>query len=169
MRYLPALSLLAVLASGASALADPPSNAVMKMTPPAEGARPSPAQMCAMRVEMQTAQIGQLEAKLALTDKQKPLFEAWKKVRLEMGKAWPCPPPPMGLDVPMPTRLDHEESMLTYSLGALRKERPVVVALYQALTPQQQGTFDGRPPPDAAPEPHDQPEAQKPKPAAPSH
>ena len=163
MRIAFSLSLLAVLASVA-ALADPPPGTIMKVTPPGPNAVPLPQKICAMQLERNMAMLAQLEKALALTAQQKPLFDAWKKTRVEVMRAWPCPVPSTGPDVPTPTRLDRDEALLTTELEALRKEKPLVGALYEALSPEQRATFDGPPrPAQLAP----QSSADKPKPEAP--
>jgi hypothetical protein len=92
---------------------------------------------------------------LALTAKQKPLFDAWKNTRVEVMHAWPCPAPSTGADVPTPTRMEREEKLLTIEIDALRREKPLVAAFYESLTPEQRQTFDGPPPrpQQAAPQP----------------
>jgi hypothetical protein len=152
----------AVLLAASAALADPAPGTIMKVAPPT--AQPLPQQICAMQIERNMQMLGQLEKTLVLTEKQKPLFDAWMKVRVEVMKAWPCPAPSTGLDVPTPTRLEREQALLTMELDALHRERPLVGAFYDALTPEQRKTFDG-PAPRPAPQP--MPAAEKAPPKAP--
>jgi len=149
------LPILAVLSFASSALADPPPGTVMKVTPPAPNAMPLPEKICAMQIDRNMAMLTQLEKTLVLTEKQKPLFDAWKNTRVEVMHAWPCPAPSTGADVPTPTRMEREEKLLTTEVDALRRERPLVGALYESLTPEQRQTFDGPPPrpQQAAPQP----------------
>lgn len=146
MRALIVLPVLAVLSFASSALADPPPGTVMKVTPPAPGAMPLPEKICAMQIERNTELLGQLEKTLVLTAKQKPLFDAWKNTRVEVMHAWPCPAPSTGNDVPTPTRMEREEKLLSIEIDALRREKPLVAAFYESLTPEQRQTFDGPPP-----------------------
>jgi hypothetical protein len=136
---LPAFVLLAL---ATAALADPPPGTIMKVTPPGPNAAPDPAKICLMQFQQSVATLGMLEKSLALTDKQKPLFDAWRKTRVETMHGWPCPRPATGTDVPTPLRLDREESLLAFEVDALRKEKPLVAALYEALSPEQRATFD---------------------------
>jgi len=155
VRALIVLPFLAVLSSATSALADPPPGTVMKVTPPAQGTMPLPEKICALQIERNMAMLGQLEKTLVLTAKQKPLFDAWKNTRVEVMHAWPCPAPSTGADVPTPTRMEREEKLLTIEVDALRREKPLVAAFYESLTPEQRQTFDGPPPrpQQAAPQP----------------
>ena len=155
MRARIVLPILAVLSFASSALADPPPGTVMKVTPPAPNAMPLPEKICAMQIDRNMAMLTQLEKTLVLTEKQKPLFDAWKNTRVEVMHAWPCPAPSTGADVPTPTRMEREEKLLTTEVDALRRERPLVGALYESLTPEQRQTFDGPPPrpQQAAPQP----------------
>jgi len=147
VRALIVLPFLAVLSSATSALADPPPpGTVMKVTPPAQGTMPLPEKICALQIERNMAMLGQLEKTLVLTAKQKPLFDAWKNTRVEVMHAWPCPAPSTGADVPTPTRMEREEKLLTIEIDALRREKPLVAAFYESLTPEQRQTFDGPPP-----------------------
>jgi hypothetical protein len=141
-----ALPVLALLSLATAAAADPPPGTIMKVTPPGPNATaPDPARFCVMQFERNVAMLGQLEKALALTDRQKPLFDTWKKTRVEVMHTFPCPLPQTGLDVPTPTRLEREENVLNFQLDAMHKERPLVSALYDALSPDQRAIFD-RPP-----------------------
>jgi len=158
VRALIVLPFLAVLSSATAALADPPPpGTVMKVTPPAQGTMPLPEKICALQIERNMAMLGQLEKTLALTAKQKPLFDSWKNTRVEVMHAWPCPAPSTGADVPTPTRMEREEKLLTIEVDALRREKPLVAAFYESLTPEQRQIFDG--PQQAAPQPPPAPPA----------
>ena len=160
MRALIVLPVLAVLSFATAALADPPPGTIMKVTPPAQGTMPLPEKICALQIERNMAMLGQLEKALVLTEKQKPLFDAWMKTRVEVMHAWPCPAPSTGADVPTPTRMEREEKLLTIELDALHREKPLVTAFYESLTPAQRQTFDGPPRPQQA---MPQPAPAKPK------
>jgi hypothetical protein len=162
VRALVVLPILAVLSFASSVLADPPPGTIMKVTPPAPNAMSMPEKICAMQMERNTAMLGQLEKTLVLTDKQKPLFDAWMNTRKEVMHAWPCPAPSTGIDVPTPTRMDRQEKMLSMEVDALRRERPLIAALYEALTPEQRQTFDGPAPKSQQPMPQPAPAQAKP-------
>jgi hypothetical protein len=95
MRARAALCALAVVSLAASAHAEAPANTIMKVTPP-------PAQQCAVRREAEEADIGRLEEALKLTPRQKRLFDVWKTAHIELGRSWPCPPPPAPPGAPPP-------------------------------------------------------------------
>jgi hypothetical protein len=141
----------AFLAISTAALADPPANTIMKVAPPN---RPDAHRLCIMRNEIETAQVGHLGAALTLDAAQKPLFETWKRIHLDVLRGLPCPPPPTSLDVPAPQRMQNQILLLTTNLDALHKEVDSTTALYAALSPAQRAIFDGpkqgAPPPQAA-------------------
>ena len=143
---------LAFLTISTAALADPPANTIMKVAPPNETADAK--RLCAMRIEIETAQLGHLGGTLTLDAAQKPLFEAWRKIHLDVVRALPCPSPRTGLDVPAPQRLENQITLLSANLDALRREQPATDALYAALNPSQRAIFDapkqGVPPGQAA-------------------
>jgi len=85
---------------------------------------PKPAQACAAKFEKQVVGLKHLEAALALADKQKPLFEQWKAVRLDIARGLPCPTPATGLDVPTPTRLEHQIAMMSTLLERCASSSP---------------------------------------------
>jgi hypothetical protein len=143
VRALSLLPIVIVLSFASASIADPPANTIMKVTPPdPNGTRSDAAKICLMQFQQNVATLGVLEQSLALTDKQKPLFDSWKKTRIGTMHGWPCPRPATGPDVPTPLRLDREESLLVYEVDALHKERPLVAALYEALSPEQRTIFD---------------------------
>jgi hypothetical protein len=141
---------LAFLAISTAALADPPANTIMKVAPPPPDAK----RLCMLRIEIETAQLGHLGSALTLDAAQKPLFEAWRKIHLDVVRALPCPSPRTGLDVPAPQRLENQITLLSANLDALRREQPATDALYAALNPSQRAIFDapkqGVPPGEAA-------------------
>jgi hypothetical protein len=57
--------------------------------------------------------------------------------------------------------MDREEKLLTIEVDALHREKPLVAALYEALSPEQRQTFDG--PPSRPQQPAPQPAPAKPK------
>lgn len=150
MRARHVLPILAALSFATAALADPAPGTIMKVTPPAdtktqpaEGGKVDPAVVCAQRYRMQASQLTQLGATLKLTEAQKPVFANWRKVRLDMFQAIPCPEPSFSLDVPAPKRVENEIAIMSVTLDGLRKELPATQTLYTALTPEQRAIFDG--------------------------
>lgn len=154
MRALFALPLLAVLSS-AAAFAEAPANTIMKVTPPDERKNDAMAE-CLSKYRVELAHLGALANELKPTPEQKPLFDAWRASRIALWKAAPCPPLPIGLEVPGPVRIQNQITIMSATLDALRKELPLTKALYDALTPDQRRIFDGpirlaAPPPGAPP------------------
>jgi hypothetical protein len=170
MRAVSVLPILAVLSFATAALADPPSNVVMK-TAPTELARPSADAkiVCRQRYEIEVAGLGQLGVQLKLTAAQKPHFDTWKKSMLDLQKAVPCPPPSIGLDTPAPKRVENEIAIMTATLDGLHKELGALKALYADLTPDQRAVLDGpmhmSAPPPAAPPASAPPSSPTPPPA----
>jgi hypothetical protein len=141
-----------------TALADPAPGTIMKVTPPGEQSISDQVRrQCAMGYKIQLAQMGHLAAALKLTAAQKPVFESWRAVRLDLWRASPCPPLATGLEVPAPERIKNQITLASATLEALRKELPATQALYDTLTPEQRAIFDGpikmAAPPPAAPPP----------------
>lgn len=135
--------LLPALVVSAAALAEPAPGTIMKATPPGQQQqRLTPREMCRRMFEMKVGRVGQMAEAMKLTEAQKKLFEAWRKVRLEVDSAWPCPLPAIGSDVPTPKRLDSQITVLRFEVEALEKEKPVATALYDALTQEQRAIFD---------------------------
>jgi hypothetical protein len=135
------LSILAVLSFAAAAAAEPPPGTIMKVTPPGPSAEAAKA--CVQGFQLRVSRIGELGARLKLTARQQPLFDAWHKVMVEAFHAMPCPPPPTGLNIPAPERLANQIKMLSITLDGLHKEQTAVEALYAALSPDQRAMFDG--------------------------
>jgi hypothetical protein len=88
-----------------------------------------------------------LEAKLDLTDAQRPAWSAWRQARIDdaVKERDSCladvPPQPHG----PPTILEGEarmEKMLSARLAGLQARRPALEALYAALTPEQKAILD---------------------------
>jgi hypothetical protein len=102
------------------------------------------AEMCRDRPARTAGEVAALEVRLQLTEKQKPLFERWKKVKLAAARSADCTPPsndaPSIVDV-----LKHEETMLRQRLDELKAEQPALEALFASLTDEQKKAF--MPPP----------------------
>jgi hypothetical protein len=110
-------------------------------------AAPSPAQVAARHKQMcedgyahQVGDLAYLEAKLALTAAQQPLFDRWKSVKLEIAKRGEADCATRELPSRAqggPTLLDamaREEEDLKRRLADLDAERPALAALYNVLT-----------------------------------
>ncbi len=120
------------------------------------------AEMCRDRPARAAGEVAALETRLQLTEKQRPLFERWKKVKLAGAKSADCTPPsndaPSVLDA-----LKHEETMLRQRLDELKAEQPALEALFASLTGEQKKAFvppahhrgPGRPGPMGQPGGHD--------------
>ena len=101
---------------------------------------------CADRYARRVGEVAYLETRLALTDSQRPAFEAWKSIVLSNAKggADACANHPGEMNGP-PSILDreqHEERMLKARVEFLDAELPALTALYQTLTPEQKSVFD---------------------------
>ena len=149
----PFIATLALCASAAMAQDAQPS-------PPATGAGPMAhgawhmnkeefaehhAQMCSDIAPRAIGKLAYLEAKLALTDKQKPLFDRWKDVRLANVKARSAECASMTMpdkEFSIVEHLKQEEKMLQGRLGELRAEMPALEALAASLNDEQKHVFD---------------------------
>ncbi len=102
------------------------------------------ARMCKDMVARKTGELAYMEAKLALTPTQAPLYARWKGVMLDIAQKHQseCTQMPMmhksGTRPDMLEGMAMEEKMLKIRLADLQAERPTLSALYAALTPQQQ-------------------------------
>ena len=94
----------------------------------------------------QAARQAYLEAKLELTEAQRPLWTKWKQASLDAAtkhRAACLEAAPKGDTLPSaPDREAMMEKMLTAKLQTLQAARPALVALYEALTPEQKAVFD---------------------------
>ena len=104
-------------------------------------------EMCADEYAHGVSRMAFIETRLALTDAQRPAFDAWKGVILSdaKGRQDAClsdthdrSGPPTAID-----RETHREHMLKAQLAFLDAELPALTALYQTLTPEQKMVFDG--------------------------
>jgi Spy/CpxP family protein refolding chaperone len=103
-------------------------------------------QMCAERFADRAGRLAYLEAKLALTEQQRPLFNQWRQSVLDgAGKERAaCQALTVSENAP-PTivqREDHLEKMLAAKLQDMQSSRPALQALYDALTPTQRAVLD---------------------------
>jgi len=101
---------------------------------------------CTERYAYSASHLTYLEAKLDLTDKQRPAWTKWSQWNLDAaGKARAAclsesPKPGATL-----TALDREAEMeksLASTLAGLQASRPALQALYEVLTPEQRVIFD---------------------------
>lgn len=147
MKY--SLKLAAALLLTGAAMAQPA--APDRQGPPKPDMAKLATQMCQDRFARGTGEMAALEVKLALTDKQKPLFERWKQAKLAALKAEPCLPPPKDApkgakDKPsMVDMLRQEEKFLQMRLSALKAELPALETLFASLNETQKEAF--APPP----------------------
>ncbi|HEX4303461.1 MAG TPA: Spy/CpxP family protein refolding chaperone [Rhizomicrobium sp.] len=104
-------------------------------------------EMCADEYAHGVSRMAFIETRLALTDAQRPAFDAWKNIILSdaKGRQDAClsdthdrSGPPSAID-----RETHREHMLKAQLAFLDSELPALTALYQTLTPEQKMVFDG--------------------------
>lgn len=103
--------------------------------------------MCEDRAAHAAARLAYVEAKLDLTDAQKPLFAKWRQAVLdsEAKQKATClaeaPPTPDA----KPTVLEREqrqETMLSARLQLLQSTRPALKAFYDSLTDAQKDSFN---------------------------
>jgi hypothetical protein len=111
---------------------------------------PGREQLCHDLYAGKAGELAFLEAKLSLDAKQAPLFDRWKQVRLDIAKQHESecsgsPPRRSAAQrdqrLNMMDRLAREEEMLKARLADIQSERPALIALYNALTPQQKEEF----------------------------
>jgi hypothetical protein len=134
-----------------AALVGPGAMMAQNMSPP-PGARemgamhePSAAdmkQMCEDRYAREVGNMAYLETRLDLTQAERPLFAHWKEVKLDIAKrrTADCGQPRAQDDQRMvnpAARMGREADFLKQRLADLDAERPVLAALYDALTPGQ--------------------------------
>jgi hypothetical protein len=107
--------------------------------------------MCEDRYAREVGHLAYLEARLNLTQPEQPLFARWKGVKLDIAKRGTadCSQRVAHLDHKEFTpveRMGREQDMLKRRLTDLDAERPVLAALYDALTPQQREALSPRGP-----------------------
>lgn len=101
---------------------------------------------CVERYARRYARLAYLEAKLSLTDQQKPLWAKWRQLKtdvLEKRRA-ACLDRKPGERKQL-TALDREaliEKALSSKLQELQAAKPALQALYDGLTPEQKAIFD---------------------------
>jgi hypothetical protein len=104
-------------------------------------------QMCSDRYARHVGQIAYLEARLSLSDAQRPLFASWKDVILSSAKSRESQCLAMRPDFAHPPSLldreAHLHDRLQQRLAEMDAQRPAMTALYQSLSPDQKRIFDG--------------------------
>jgi hypothetical protein len=105
-------------------------------------------QVCKFLYARKAGELAFLEAKLSLSASQSPLFARWKQVSLDVAKqhesdcsARKRPAEARGKRLTVVDRLALEEDLLKRRLSDIEAERPVLSALYTALTPAQKQEF----------------------------
>jgi len=98
--------------------------------------------MCEDHYAREVGRMAYLETRLKLTPAEQPLFARWKDVSLDIAKrrSADCGQRVAQRDRKEPSlvdRMGREEEMLKKRLADLDAERPVLAALYNALSPDQ--------------------------------
>jgi hypothetical protein len=143
----PFIASLALCASAAMAQEAPPAPPAGPMAHGAwhmnkEDMEMHHAQMCSDRYARAVGKLAYLEVKLALTDRQMPLFDRWKAIKLANVKARSaeCASlklPDMDKDFDIAGQLRLEEKMLKTRLADLQAEMPAIEALASTLNDEQ--------------------------------
>ncbi len=101
---------------------------------------------CTDHYAHQAARLTYLEAKLNLTDKQRPLWNAWRDARLASAAQMRDACQAEKIDpASLPTAVDREtrmEAMLKINLSGLENSKPALQALYASLNPDQKAVLD---------------------------
>ena len=98
------------------------------------------AQMCSDRFADEVGELAYLETKLALTGKQKGLFDHWRNVKLASAKARTAECASLTMPDKEPSFVEHvkqEEKMLQRRLDDLQAELPTLEALTASLNDEQ--------------------------------
>ncbi len=112
--------------------------------PPPDSMAEHHADMCANMYAAAAGRMTALEIKLKLTAAQKPLFDKWKKVRLESAKAHADKCGDMKMprhDMSIMDGVKLETTMLETRLAELKAQTPALEALVNTLNPDQQETL----------------------------
>jgi hypothetical protein len=103
--------------------------------------------MCEDKAAHAAARLAYVEAKLNLTEAQKPLFAKWRQAVMdgEAKQKAACLAEPAPSPEARPTILDREqreETMLSARLQLLQSTRPALKAFYDSLTDAQKDSFN---------------------------
>jgi hypothetical protein len=101
---------------------------------------------CTERYARKAAHLAYLEAKLNLTDQQKPVWSKWRQTKIDAAekRRAACLQRDWSRDE-QETAIDREgriEKCLNTRLQELQASRPALQALYDALSPEQKALFD---------------------------
>jgi hypothetical protein len=104
-------------------------------------------QMCNDRFAQNAGRVAYIEARLSLTDSQRPLFDSWKQTVMGSAKARESEcmaHQPQGgpHDHSILARQARMQEMLQHRLSDLTAEQPSLKSLYDSLSPQQKQVFD---------------------------
>ncbi|HEY0282263.1 MAG TPA: Spy/CpxP family protein refolding chaperone [Rhizomicrobium sp.] len=102
-------------------------------------------QMCTDLYARAVSRLSYVETKLALTDRQKPLFERWKKVKLDNAKARADKCAALkttAMRASVVERAKLHEKMLKTKLANLQAELPSLEALVASLNDEQKHVLD---------------------------
>jgi len=104
------------------------------------------AEKCNGRYAETVGKLSYVETRLALSDKQKPLFDRWKNARMTQAKEHEdrCVTHVAKNRSARPTpveRMARQEERLKMRLAQMEAEKPAFTALYASLTPEQQEVF----------------------------
>jgi hypothetical protein len=104
----------------------------------------NPQQRCIDRLAWRAARRAYIEAKLDLTNEQRPLWDKVQSVAESEQKKERqfCDQLKPGPEMTVLDRIDREQQFLSARLDALQSAKPAVQALYQSLTPEQKAIFD---------------------------
>jgi hypothetical protein len=124
------------------ALAEPPAA-------PDQGHGPWHKNFCTERYAHEASALAYLEAKLEITDKQRPAWTKWSQWKLDSAakERTACQEDAPKQDA-VPTAIEreaHHEKALALELQGLQSARPALQALYDTLTPDQRQIFDHLP------------------------
>ena len=128
-----------LLATGAQA-ADGVSGAMKNLDPEAWHK-----QMCTDRYADSAGRMAYIEAKLSLTDSQRPLFDSWKQTVLGSAKAQENECLARRSQMAHHNILERQAHMmqrLQHRMADMTAERPSLQALYNALSPEQKKAFE---------------------------
>ncbi len=102
--------------------------------------------MCTERYAQKAARLAYLDAKLALTDQQRPAWNKWRQIKLDAAEqrrsACLQHQAKEGATPTAPDREARMEKFLSARLAQLQASKPALQALYDTLSPEQKTLFD---------------------------
>ena len=107
------------------------------------------AEKCDGRYAETVGRLSDMEARLVLSEKQKPLFDRWKRARMTQANehADRCMTHVVNKRSARPTpveKMARQEERLKMRLAGIEAQKPAFTALYASLTPEQQEVFSHR-------------------------